>query len=237
MALALFDLDNTLIAGDSDHLWGRWLCTRGHVDSEAFAARNDRFYSDYQRGELDIDAYLHFALAPLKGLTVAEVARWHREFMGECIEPVMLDAARALLAAHRARGDELVIITATNEVVTRPIADALGVSTLIASGAEVSDGRYTGRPRGIPSFREGKVSRLEAWLAQRDVDLSGAWFYSDSHNDLPLLGRVGRPVAVDPNDPLRAHALEAGWPLLTLRAGPQPASLAADQSSSLQWLL
>jgi len=236
MALALFDLDNTLIAGDSDHLWGQWLCAQGRVDSTEFAARNDAFYRDYQRGELDIDAYLSFALAPLRGHSTEEVARWHTQFMRECIEPIMLQAAAALIAMHRARGDALLIITATNAVVTQPIAQALGVGALIASDAEIEQQHYTGRAQGIPSFREGKVRRLEAWLDERGLGLEEAWFYSDSHNDLPLLQRVEHPVAVDPDATLAAHARDRGWPQLTLRAGPQP-RLLEPQSSSLQWAL
>jgi HAD superfamily hydrolase (TIGR01490 family) len=218
MTLAIFDLDNTLIAGDSDHLWGEWLCAEGIVDGADFAARNQRFYDDYRAGVLDIHAYLRFALGPLRGRSVAEVAGWQGRFLRECIEPIMLPAAQALLAAHRDRGDTLLVLTATNDVVTRPIATALGVEHLLACAAEVVDGRYTGNSVGTPSYREGKVERLLAWLAQRPEALTGATFYSDSHNDLPLLRRVDHPVAVDADPLLAAEAAAAGWPCISLRS-------------------
>jgi HAD superfamily hydrolase (TIGR01490 family) len=217
MALAIFDLDNTLIAGDSDHLWGEWLCGEGLADGRERRARNDAFYRDYQAGTLDIDAYLHFSLAPLAGHSVAEVAVWQARFFAECIAPIMLPAAQRLVAKHRERGDTLLVITATNEVVTRPIADALGIEHLIGCGVEAVAGVYTGRPRGVPSYREGKVTRLRAWLAAHGQALDAASFYSDSHNDLPLLELVDRPVAVDPDPPLRQRAEEAGWPIISLR--------------------
>lgn len=217
MALAIFDLDDTLIAGDSDHLWGEWLCAEGIVDAASFAAENSRFYADYRAGRLDIDAYLRFALAPLKGRSVAEVAGWQTRFMRQCIEPIMLPGARALLRAHRVSGDTLLVITATNEVVARPIADALDVEHLIGCGVERVEDTYTGEPIGVASYREGKVDRLRAWLADRPETLAGASFYSDSHNDLPLLRRVDHPVAVDPDPTLRAEAVAAGWPVISLR--------------------
>jgi len=218
MALAIFDLDNTLIAGDSDHLWGEWLCAQGIVDAGAFAARNTQFYADYRAGTLDIHAYLAFALAPLRGRTVAEVADWQRRFLADCIEPIMLPAARALIRGHRAGGDTLLVITATNEVVTRPIVDVLGVEHLIGCGVEVVDGVYTGEAVGVPSYREGKVDRLHSWLEERPGEsLAGATFYSDSHNDLPLLKRVDYPVAVDPDPELAARAAASGWQVISLR--------------------
>ncbi|KGE04093.1 histidinol-phosphatase [Pseudohaliea rubra] len=218
MALAIFDLDNTLIAGDSDHLWGEWLCGEGIVDAGAFAARNARFYADYCAGTLDIHAYLAFALAPLRGRTVTEVERWQQRFLADCITPIMLPAAQALLRRHRASGDTLLVITATNEVVTRPIARALGVEHLIGCGVEVVDGVYTGEPVGLPSYREGKVDRLRAWLEGRKETLADATFYSDSHNDLPLLKRVDHPVAVDPDPELAAQATASGWQIISLRS-------------------
>lgn len=217
MALAIFDLDNTLIGGDSDHLWAQWVAEQGLVDSDNFAAEADRFYSDYERGELDILAYLRFALGPLKGQPIAAAAAWHRQFMRDKIEPIFLPKARALLAEHRARGDALLIITATNHFVTRPIADALGVQDLIACDAEIIDGIYTGEPQGEPSFQAGKVKRLHAWLQDREEDMTGASFYSDSHNDLALLELVDNPVAVDPDETLRQRATDAGWKIMSLR--------------------
>jgi HAD superfamily hydrolase (TIGR01490 family) len=217
MTLAIFDLDSTLIAGDSDHLWGVFLCERGLVDGKDFASRNEQFYRDYQAGTLDIDAYLRFALAPLAGQPPETLAAWHRDFMHSKIEPIMLPKAVELIARHRARGDELMIVTATNAFITRPIASALGIDNLLACEAEIVDGRYTGNPLGIPSYHEGKVIRLQAWLAEREMGLEGAWFYSDSHNDLPLLERVDNPVAVDPDDILRERARTRGWPIISLR--------------------
>ena len=217
MALAIFDLDNTLIGGDSDHLWGEFVCERGLVNSAEFAARNDRFYEDYKSGTLDIDAYLRFALAPLKGVDPQILASWHRDFMSSKIEPVMLPKARQLLDSHRERFDQLLVITATNEFITRPIAAALGIDDILACEAEQVGGRFTGEPLGTPSYHEGKVVRLEQWLRGRDISLAGAYFYSDSHNDLPLLEQVDKPVAVDPDPTLLARANEAGWPVISLR--------------------
>lgn len=217
MSLAIFDLDSTLIAGDSDHLWGVFLCERGLVDGSDFARCNEQFYRDYQAGNLDIDAYLRFALAPLAGQPPELLAAWHREFMHSKIEPIMLPRAEQLIADHRARGDELIIVTATNAFITRPIASALGIEHLLACEAEIVDGRYTGNPVGIPSYHEGKVTRLLAWSKEHGVALEGAWFYSDSHNDLPLLERVDNPVVVDPDATLREHARTRGWPIISLR--------------------
>lgn len=217
MTLAIFDLDNTLIAGDSDHLWGVFVCEQGLVDGEDFAQRNEAFYADYQRGELDIDAYLRFALAPLAGRPQDQLADWHAAFMREKIAPIMLPAAAELIASHRGRGDTLLIVTATNAFITRPIADALGIDNLLACEGEIVDGRYTGQPQGIPTYKEGKVRRLQEWLAQTGLSMDGAWFYSDSHNDLPLLERVDNPVAVDPDEILAARARSEGWPVISLR--------------------
>lgn len=217
VTLAIFDLDNTLIGGDSDHLWAQWVAEQGLVDSDNFAAEADRFYADYASGELDIHAYLRFALRPLKGRTTAAVAAWHQQFMRDKIDPILLPKAHTLLAEHRSRGDTLLIITATSHFITGPIADRLGVENLIACDAEIIDGVYTGEPQGVPSFQAGKVTRLEAWLEERDEALAGASFYSDSHNDLALLERVDNPVAVDPDDTLRQRAAAAGWPIISLR--------------------
>ncbi len=217
MTLAIFDLDNTLLGGDSDNLWGQFVCERGLVDAEDFAARNEQFYEDYKAGALDIDAYLRFALSTLVGHSRQELEAWHRDFMASKIEPILLPRADQLIASHRARGHDLLIITATNEFITRPIAQLLGVPELIACEGEIVDGRYTGEPRGVPSYHAGKVIRLKAWLAQRNRSLDGAFFYSDSHNDLPLLELVDNPVAVDPDDRLRACAVEKGWPVISLR--------------------
>lgn len=217
MTLAIFDLDNTLIGGDSDHLWNQFVCERGYVDAAGFEARNNRFYEDYLRGELDIDAYLRFALSSIAGHPPETTAAWHADFMRSCIEPIMLPAATELIDRHRSAGDRLLVITATNRFITEPIVKALGIEELLACEGVVIDGVYTGEPAGVPSYAEGKVTRMLSWLEQEQETLDGAFFYSDSHNDLPLLERVDNPVAVDPDDTLRAHAESQGWPIISLR--------------------
>jgi len=217
VTLAIFDLDNTLIGGDSDHLWGQFVCEQGLAEDDDFGARADRFYADYAAGSLDIDAYLRFALSPLTGRPPEEIEEWHRQFMASKISPILLPAATALIDRHRQQGHVLLIITATNSYITAPIARALGVEHLIACEGEIVDGRYTGEPVGVPSFQEGKVTRLRQWLEGRPESLDGAWFYSDSHNDLALLELVDNPVAVDPDDTLRAVAADRGWPVISLR--------------------
>ena len=217
MTLAIFDLDNTLLGGDSDNLWGEFVCEQGLVDSADFAQRNAQFYADYQAGTLDIDAYLRFALSALKGKPAATLASWHLAFMDSKIKPILLPKAAALLEDHRQRGHELLVITATNRFITEPIVALLGLEHLVACEGEIVDGVYTGEPSGVPSYHAGKVTRLHDWLDGRDTTLDGAWFYSDSHNDLPLLELVDNPVAVDPDDTLRARAVELGWPVISLR--------------------
>jgi len=217
VTLAIFDLDNTLIGDDSDHLWGQFACDRGLVNAADFAARSDRFFAEYQAGTLDIDAYLRLALSTVQGRSTGDVDALHREFMRSRIMPIMLPRAGDLIADHRRRGHELLIITATSRFITAPIVAALGVENLIACEAQIVDGRFTGEPSGIPSYQVGKVTRLYNWLEGRQTSLEGAWFYSDSHNDLPLLELMDNPVAVDPDDTLRARALERGWPVISLR--------------------
>lgn len=217
MTLAIFDLDNTLIGGDSDNLWGQFLCDQGWVDAADFGARNDQFYADYQAGTLNIDAYLRFALSPLIGQSREVIDHWHEQFMRLVIEPIMLPKAQALIARHREAGHQLLIITATNEFITRPIAHRLGITELIACEGEIINGRYTGEPQGVLSYQTGKVVRLRSWLQGTNQTMDGAWFYSDSHNDLPLLELVSNPVAVDPDDKLRARAEQAGWDIISLR--------------------
>ena len=217
MRLALFDLDNTLLAGDSDHAWGDYLCERGIVDSSAYRARNDAFYQDYLAGTLDVQAYQDFCQEILGRCELEQLQQWHRDFMRDRIEPILLAKGEALLAEHRAAGDKLVIITATNRFITGPIAERLGVDDLLATECEMQDGRYTGRSTDVPCFREGKVIRLQRWLGENGLTLDGSSFYSDSLNDLPLLECVARPVAVDPDPKLRAEAEKRGWPVISLR--------------------
>ncbi len=217
MPLALFDLDNTLLAGDSDYLWGQFLVERGLVDRDHYERENERFYRDYREGCLDIRAFLRFALAPLAAHPVPDLHAWREAFLTEKIDPIILGQARALVERHRAAGDLLLLITATNAFVTAPIAERFGIPHLIATEPEQADGRYTGEVAGTPAFREGKVQRLEAWLRQTGEGLAGSSFYSDSHNDIPLLQRVDHPVAVDPDPELRRHAEGLGWPVISLR--------------------
>lgn len=217
MALAIFDLDNTLLAGDSDYSWGQFLVDKKLVDAEVYRQANDQFYQDYKNATLDIARYLQFSLQPLTRHSMAELAQLHREFMAEYIAPMMLSKAHQLLDEHRARGDFLLIITATNGFVTRPIASALGVDDIITTDPEVRDGCYTGNFIGTPTFQGGKVTRLQEWLAERPFDLTQAWFYSDSINDLPLLEIVGKPVVVDGDERLTHLAQERNWPHISLR--------------------
>jgi len=219
--LALFDLDNTLLDGDSDYLWAQYLIDRGILDRDLYEARNLAFYEQYKAGTLDIRAFLDFQLAPLAAQSRETLDAWHREFMAQYITPIVAPGARALVEAHRQQGRTLAIVTATNAFVTRPIATFLGIEHLIATDLEVQDGRFTGRPHGTPSFREGKVTRLDEWLGARGTTLAAhraVWFYSDSANDLPLLERVSHPVAVDPDERLGQVARERGWPVISLRA-------------------
>lgn len=217
MSLAIFDLDNTLIAGDSDHRWGEFLVHKALVDREVYKARNDDFYRAYQDGTLDIQEYLTFALAPFSQLSDEQIAQLQREFMAEWVEPLMLDKAKTLVQKHRDLGHQLLIITATNSLVTGPIAERLGIPHLLASEAERTEAGYTGRPIGTPCFQGGKVTRLNEWLKSFPHRLEDAHFYSDSANDLPLLEAVGHPTAVDPDPRLAQAARERQWPIISLR--------------------
>lgn len=218
MALAIFDLDNTLIEGDSDHAWGQFLVEKGIVDAKLYKAANDQFLLDYQNGELDILQYLSFALRPLAEHPLEKLLQWREEFFREKIAPIMLEKGLALVEQHRLAGDTLLIITATNHFVTEPIAKAFGIETLIATLPEVVDGKYTGKVSGIPSFQEGKITRLKEWMATKHYSLDGSYFYSDSHNDLPLLKLVDNPVAIDPDDILGKYSEEHNWPIQSLRS-------------------
>lgn len=217
MALAIFDLDNTLISGDSDNLWGDFIVEQGLVDEKSYAQQNEKFFQDYKMGSLDAIAYLNFVAKPLSNLEAATLKNLHKQFMQEKIEPVVLAKGLALVDKHRQKGDLLMIITATNRFITEPIAKRLGVDVLLAADLEMKDGRYTGKPTGVPTFKEGKVVRLKQWVKENDEQLSGACFYSDSHTDIPLLELVDHPVVVDPDDKLRAFAEHSGMPIISLR--------------------
>jgi HAD superfamily hydrolase (TIGR01490 family) len=220
MRLVLFDLDNTLLTGDSDYEWGQFLVDRGVLDRNTYEAQNRIYYEQYVRGTLDIHEYLGFALRPLAQYSAEELARWHGEFMRDRILPMITKAARGLVQSHAERGDLCAVVTATNSFVTAPIAREFGVPHLIATEPECENGRFTGRVAGTPCFREGKVRRLEEWLAgvgRRLSDFTETIFYSDSHNDLALLERVTQPIAVDPDEQLAAEAARRGWAVISLR--------------------
>jgi len=218
--LALFDLDNTLLAGDSDYEWAQFLVERGVLDRGTYETRNDEFFRRYQAGTLDIHEFLDFQLAPLARHSRAELDAWHAEFMDAKVRPMIGDRSRELVERHRRAGALCAIVTATNSFVTGPIAREFGVAHLIATEPEARAGRFTGKVAGTPCFRDGKVVRLGEWLAAIGRPLASfaaSSFYSDSHNDLPLLERVTRPVAVDPDDALRQVAESRRWQIISLR--------------------
>ena len=216
-ALALYDLDNTLLAGDSDYEWALHLIDTGVLDGDEYNARNDWFYERYKDGTLDIFEFLEFQLAPLARHPREQLDAWHREFMAKRIRPIVAPGTKPLLDRHATALSA--IVTATNRFITAPIARELGVANLIATDIEEVDGRFTGKPRGTPTFREGKIVAVDQWLAARGTTLADyeSWFYSDSLNDLPLLERVTHPVAVDPDPRLREEAARRGWDVISLR--------------------
>ncbi len=217
MALALFDLDNTLLGGDSDYLWGQFLVEHGIVDGELYASENQRFYDQYLQGCLDIHEFLRFQLQPLANHSRRQLEAWRTDYLQEKITPILLGKAQELIESHRSKGDETVIITATNRFITEPIAACFGIHNLLATEPELKHGEYTGGVSGLPCFQHGKVERLRTWLQQSGHHLDDSYFYSDSHNDLPLLELVDHPVAVDPDDKLTAIATERGWSVISLR--------------------
>jgi len=222
MNLALFDLDNTLLSGDSDFEWAQFLISKGVVDRELQEAKNIQFYEQYKAGTLDIYEFLIFQLAPLTRHSRAELDAWHAEYMERHIRPLIGPQARALVDRHLAAGDLCAIVTATNSFVTGPIAREFGIPHLIGTvpAVDVENGAFSGGPRGTPSFRDGKIARVESWLESLGLwwgSFADSYFYSDSHNDLPLMNKVSRPVAVDPDDTLRQHSLAQGWTTISLR--------------------
>lgn len=222
MSLAIFDLDNTLIADDSDYLWGQFLVDQGIVDKNLYESANAKFYDDYKQGTLDIVEFLRFSLQPLADNNPEQLYQWRAQFIEEAIRPLMLKSAQQLIDKHKNRGDTLLVITATNRFVTEPIVRLYGIENLLATTPEFIDGRYTGGFNGIPCFREGKVKLLEAWLENSTETMQDSWFYSDSHNDLPLLKLVDNPVAVDPDGKLSEFASAANWPIISLRSEQCP---------------
>lgn len=216
MALVIFDLDHTLLTGDSDHAWGEFMVDQGLVDPVHYKQQNDLFYRHYQAGTLDINEYLAFTLNTLTQHPLETMLNIRERFLQERIAPLISQKSRDLIAKHKQQADTLLIITATNGFVTYPIADMLGIKHIIAPHPEMLDGKYTGRIEGIPSFHEGKVTRLMEWLEQHDQTLEGSWFYSDSRNDLPLLEIVDHPIAVNPDPYLLNIAQEKNWPIINL---------------------
>lgn len=217
MKLAIFDLDNTLLAGDSDYLWGQFLVQRELVDAEAYERANREFYAQYKAGTLDIQAFLRFSLKPLTEHPAETLHRLRTEFVEQMIRPLVTGASRSLVANHQRSGHRTLILTATNRFITAPIAELFGVDALLATTPEIRDGRYTGRVIDTPTFREGKIMALDGWLAEQNQAVTETWFYSDSLNDLPLLEKVDRPFAVDPDEVLQAEAEARDWPILSLR--------------------
>ena len=217
MTLAIFDLDGTLLNGDSDYTWGQFLVEKGLVDSQVYKQANDKFFEEYQAGTLDIHEYLAFSLEPLTKFSKEELSKLHNTFMQEKVQPMMQEKANALLKHHKDQGHFLLMITATNQFVTGPIGDALGMDHIIAPVPEIIDDHYTGKIVGIPSFQAGKVTRLNDWLAATGHSMEGSYFYSDSRNDLPLLELVTHPIAVDADETLTKIAQERGWQHISLR--------------------
>ncbi|MBA5249055.1 MAG: HAD family hydrolase [Gammaproteobacteria bacterium] len=211
MALALFDLDKTLLGGDSDFLWGEFLSEIGAVDVNNYQIQNQKFFDDYALGKLDIVEYLEFCLLPLANNSIKQLNKWHQQFMLEKIQPIFLETAKKVVDAHKKNGDRTIVITATNSFVTRPIAQAYGINELLATEPEMVNGKFSGKVLGEPCFQIGKVRKLKQWCKENNESLSGAYFYSDSHNDLPLLELVDNPIVVHGDNILLAIAKQKKW--------------------------
>ncbi|MEL0082160.1 MAG: HAD family phosphatase [Gammaproteobacteria bacterium] len=225
MTLALFDLDNTLLANDSDYLWGEYLCNRKIVDPVDYDRQNKHFYQQYERGEMDIDEFLRFALEPLRQHSPSELLTLRDDYLASLLPAQVAPGTAALLQQHHERGDTLVIITATNRFISAPIARYLGVNHLIATLPSLTDGNFDGGYRSPPCYQQDKLTNLNLWLATYGLNRNGSYAYSDSHNDLPLLEWADHPVAVDPDPQLRAVAEERNWPVISLRQGQFTAPL------------
>ena len=220
MNLALFDLDNTILAGDSDYNWSRFLIQEGYLDGAIHAEKNEKFYADYKAGTLDIYAFVEFQFKPLARNPRSVLNQLLKKYVEEVIKPMITEKARALVKKHQEEGDLIIVITATNSFITKPIAALFGIENLIGTDPEEKEGEFTGKVSGLPSFKEGKVTRLEAWLKNKNLSLANfekSYFYSDSHNDLPLMQKVTHPVAVDSDDILSEYATSKGWPQISLR--------------------
>ena len=217
MALAIFDLDNTLIAGDSDHSWGEFLVDQNIVDRQFYKKMNDKFYADYESGCLDIYAYLEFSVQPLTKFSIKDLQSLHQQFMSEVIDPMKLDKAKDLINHHRQAGDRLLVITSTNRFIVEPICQSLGINEIIATDLEIIDNKYSGKVIGTPTFQEGKVERFNQWLIEQKESSDGSYFYSDSINDMPMLLEVAYPIAVDPDSELRKEAESRKWEIISLR--------------------
>lgn len=216
MTLAIFDLDNTLLTGDSDHGWGEFLVKKGLVDETEYKKANEKFYEQYKQGKLDIHEYAAFSFKALSQHTMQELSSLHSEFMQTVIQPMVGQKAIELVAQHRQSGHVLLVITATNSFITRPIVESFGISNLLATEPKVVNGRYVNAIEGVPCFKEGKVERLQQWLDAENYDLGGSFFYSDSHNDLPLMEAVETAIAVDPDEKLEFVARDRGWKIISL---------------------
>ena len=217
MRLAIFDIDNTLIAGDSDLLWGEFLCERNYVDSNVYKAEHEKYYKDYLSGKLDINNFLSFQLKVLGENDLNLLKKWRKDFFEEKIRPVILPKAHQLIDKHRNQNHDLLIITATNRFIVEPIATEFRIENLIACEPELNNEQFTGEFTGIPSYAEGKVERFNDWLKTIGRRLEESWFYSDSHNDIPLMKKVNHPVAVDPDESLKNEAIKMDWAIISLR--------------------
>ncbi len=217
MALAIFDLDNTLLHGDSDYEWGQFLVSKKLVDEKEYDAANKIFYDDYKNGTLDIFKFSAFSFKPLSTRSMEELDKLHKEFMQTVILPMITKKSRALVEKHKKQGNTLLVITATNSFVTRPITTEFGIDNLLATEPKIVNGRYTTEIEGTPCFQKGKITRLNEWLKDNNETMKDSVFYSDSYNDISLLEAVDTAIAVDPDEKLRKVAVERGWDVISLR--------------------